>query len=736
MIIKLPVCIDEKIIYINFLVKKIDNKLIINVFNRNYNETIDKIKVPLCNNFQGITYLDLFFPLEFTIINNKLYFPNFMQKIYFSQNNLPIDFFHQLENQIKNLNVTFLNKQDIKKMEQQIWKYLTSYDENISLEKSDFAIKKLWEVAQLNLNITFYLLFLHPEFTNKSIKDYQKKYGILKKSIAITNYIKNIKFSINSSNEYIFNEHCSRLNNEKAKSSEIKIGFKYFIKLPQSNKFFQVEVDNVENNIIHTLSNQAFIYNNYEWYFYIPNIPFDYDIILFNLMIQRHCYDEIFDKTTLKIESIHTRKLLEYYYDDKKCSLVYLRKFFSNEYDDMNILDMNNYSNIFFDYIVKKYNTLELLVPVYKSLFKNYSYPLKQNKMDPTFDNILYISLINLDLICKDCVQDRIIIESAINELIPFKLKTLFYNIIHLFYSVIKKNNFQSLYFNQKYFNDYLHRIILKLIIYDTKLKTSILFNSKLSEIQKDKINSILKNTLLCIDVANRLNWNNLPKKLSYLEVFYSNKDLIFNIDKLNKNIFSDNYDLRLKKIIENPYMMFKFLKKEKDFIKWVNFLGPLAIELYYSPISLSSEDLKNLGKLIFFLINIEEQNVKNESYLKFLNICQKNYKLIMDNTRINLKIKEHFNFMKCQLNLGFLAKHLTFNKTEEFNLEEDQPDKNEYTIYLEEQNKKLKQKYFKYKTKYFQVTHPDTNGLPLSETSIKKNTTEKQINKKDSFYQ
>ena len=33
-----------------------------------------------------------------------------------------------------------------------------------------------------------------------------------------------------------------------------------------------------------------------------------------------------------------------------------------------------------------------------------------------------------------------------------------------------------------------------------------------------------------------------------------------------------------------------------------------------------------------------------------------------MDNNRINLKIKEYFNYIKCAINLGFLAKHLTFN--------------------------------------------------------------------------
>ena len=45
----------------------------------------------------------------------------------------------------------------------------------------------------------------------------------------------------------------------------------------------------------------------------------------------------------------------------------------------------------------------------------------------------------------------------------------------------------------------------------------------------------LIGNTLLCIDVANRLTWNNLPKKLGYLEIFYNNKDLLITIDKLNK---------------------------------------------------------------------------------------------------------------------------------------------------------------------------------------------------------
>ena len=94
MIIKLPICHDNKIIFSNFFIEKIYNpdKYIISLFNRNYENKIIKIKIPCCNNFEGISYLDLFFPLELNIIENKIYFQYFMQKIFLSQSDLPIDF--------------------------------------------------------------------------------------------------------------------------------------------------------------------------------------------------------------------------------------------------------------------------------------------------------------------------------------------------------------------------------------------------------------------------------------------------------------------------------------------------------------------------------------------------------------------------------------------------------------------------------------------------------------------
>jgi hypothetical protein len=741
MIIKLPICQDNKIIFSNFFVEKKNNpnKYIISLFNRNYENKILKIKVPLCNSFEGISYLDLFFPLELTINKNKLYFQNFMQKIFLSQSDLPIDFFIQLENSIKKIDAhTFLNLSDLKTYETEIWKYLETFNDNILTVNYLETIKKLWEVSNLYLNYGIYLIYIHNEFTNKSIKTYQKQFNIQKKIITISNFIKTIKYSINSSNLYNYSEHYSKLNNSKAQIIELKIGYKYFLKVPfsetsklQNNKFFQIDIFNISNGIIHTSNNKAYIFNNYEWYFYLPNLEINFDIIIFNLIKTKEVYEEIFEKTNLKIEKIHTNKILEYYYDDNECSLIYMKKFFENEFDDLTILSRNNYSITFFDYIIQKYsNNIEDITKIYKILFANYSYPIKQNKLTNSFDYILYFSLINLDNIIKYTTTDKIFIENNINDFIPFKVRTLFYNLIQFFYSIIKKNNFQILYFNQKFFNDYLHRCVLKNILFSDKNSKSnlinLLFLSKINPNQKEKIISILKNTLLCIDVANRLTWNNLPKKLGYLEIFYNNKDLLITVDKLNKNIFNDTLDTKLKKIIETPFEMFKYLKKEKDYIKWIKFLGPLNLELFYTPISLSTDELKHLGILLYLLNNIKEQNIKEISYIIFINYAQKYNKLILDNNRINLKIKEYFNYIKCPINLGFLAKHLTF-KFNDIKLDDDSEKNTEsYKIQdylkLKEEIKKITKKYYKYKSKYINIKNPEQTIEILSDTSIIKN--------------
>ena len=714
MIIKLPICVNEKIIFSNFLLQKFDDKYVLSIFNRKYETNITKIKVPLCNNYDGISYLDLYFPLELKIFNNKIVFNNFMQKIFLSQNKLHIDFFSQVENYLNNDNISFISLEDLDSSENDIWEYLLSYDDIIKTENSSECIKDIWTISQLYINFGIFLLYKNINSDNKVLKKYQQKFKIPKKFVEIVKLMRCVKYSINESNNYNFDEHNSRLISNKITINNLQCGLKYFVKSLKSNKFFQIQIKDIDNNIIYTNSGEVFIFEKYEWYYYLMNLNYDINLIMFNLLKNNNIYNIVFEKTNLGIEPVHTNKMLEYYLSDKECSLIYLRSFFENDFSDFKILQNNNYSNVFFEYITKKYSSnINDIIEIYKILFDNYSYPIKQNKIDSSFDNLLYFSLINLEKICS-YTNNKILINNDINIIIPQKLRILFYNIIQLFYSILIKKNYEILYFNQRFFNDYLHRFILKHILFNKISTSSNYFLSKLNPIEKDKIDNILKNTLLCIDIANRLNWTNLPKKLHYLEFFYLNRELIFNFNKLNKNIFSENYDYRIKIIIEQPLEMFKILKKEKDCIKWLQFINTNIFELYDTKISLSSEEIYHLGKIIYLLTSIEEQNTNNESYTNFLDYCSKYPHLILYENRVNLKIKEYFSYTKCHLNLGYLAKHiLYYNNDNNESISQD-------IINLQQTLKSTTQKYNKYKIKYYKSkdkTNP--NNDILSETSI-----------------
>jgi hypothetical protein len=721
MIIKLPVCIDDKILFNYFILNKENDNIILECFDIKYEKKIKKMKVPLCNNFEGISYIDIYFPYNIKIINDKLICNNFFEKVFLSHNQLEIDFFYNLEKITKSeFNLDFINKEDLKTLESKIWKYWVNYDDIITTENYELFLKNLWNVLKLYYNFSIYLIYLKPDFTNKTIKEYLKIHKLEKKILNLANVIKALKFSIYSSNEYIFNEHFIRLEDKKVKLSELKIGYKYFIKNLDGNKFFQIEIENINDNMIQTESQQVFIYNNYEWYFYICNLDLDFDTLIFYMMKNEKIYEELMERTNLKIESIHSKKIMEYYNKNNDCALIYFRKYFDN-YTDFEILKRNNFSDEFFRYIAQKYSSSEQILDVLKILFSNYSYPIKQNKLEKNFDQIIYYSFYNIDnIFSKDNKFDKQMLENNIMDIVPQKLKMLYYNLCNLFYQISVKNNYQFLISNQKFYNDYLHRSIIKIMLSNSKLLTSVYILDKMTTIQLNKFISVIKNSYYIIDIINRLNWNNLPKRLSNLSFIYENKDLIFFIDKFNKNLIPENYDTRIKRVLEFPFEMFKYLKKDKDYIKWIKFLGNNINDLYYNPISLSTEDFTYLGKIIYLLINIKDQNIKDESYLKFINFSQKHNKLILDNTRINLKIKENFPFLKTNINLGFLAKHLTFNKEGSIDFEEENDVNTQDMINIEEELRKFKKKYQKYKMKYLQSKQDEDNEFPLSETSIK----------------
>ena len=101
-------------------------------------------------------------------------------------------------------------------------------------------------------------------------------------------------------------------------------------------------------------------------------------------------------------------------------------------------------------------------------------------------------------------------------------------------------------------------------------------------------------------------------------------------------------------------------------------------------------------------ILYISEQNIKEPSYISFISFCNLHNKLILESNRVNFKIREHFSHLKVSINLGFLAKHIIYNK-DIITFEEQPPEKSLDVIVLEQKLKSTTKKYYKYKAKYLE---------------------------------
>jgi hypothetical protein len=379
-----------------------------------------------------------------------------------------------------------------------------------------------------------------------------------------------------------------------------------------------------------------------------------------------------------------------------------MKKFYKDkEKIDFDILRSNSYDHTFFKYIVKKYTDITHILAIIKILFIDYTYPIKFNKfeIETIFDNILYISLYNYKnlIYCnssKQYSENKIYLINDLNQIIPNKVKLFYYNIMKLFYQLF--NSSEEYIYNIKFFHDNLYKNFIKIFFYEN-CNTINLLKELLDSSIIDKIKTNIYTNLLLIDIANKLSWSNLINKTEYLHILLKNNKIYYQ-NKLNKIIFSDTYDNRIKTIILNPFEIFNFLNYEDQFIKWILLFDFKIKELYNTEISLSINDINDLGKLIYYLYNIEEQDFKDEYYKLLINHASKNPKIILYNGRINIKIKENFN-IKSNLNFGILAKHLNNNNQ---NLVCSDP-KNEIFL-LKNQLIIITKKYLKYKKRYTNI--------------------------------
>ena len=729
MLYKNTILYDGKLIYNKFSINKKDNKIIIKSLGIKDNI----IKLPIYNKYHGIDYYPVCFPLEYIILDNNVFNPYIILSSYSFQNN-DIDFFYNL-NKIININykLDIINfnslldnsKLNLIKIINDNYK-LDLITENILLE--DF-INGFW----LNINIIkLYVIYVLIKFPNGIYKNH----NISKKIQKICNNIKDFKYKLNNINyQTTLNEYIITKFKKSLKLSELQINNNYFIIIGGTgenttsdiissdttfiSKMIIVNIKKITKNIIN-IDNRILVYENYKWYHYYPTMNINKDYIIYLTFINDDFTNGIIKEMT-GINDIH---ILKYYMIDNKLNnLIILSNYYTDiiKYiDDINILKSNSYDIGFFEYITKKYSndeskTFEIIEILLNNPYKYNNYYL----IESNYDYILYISIYNYEkILINNNNKFNELLHPTINNIIPYKMKNVYINILKLFQS-LKNNQYDIIIYNQKFYTDFLHKQIIKILLGDYDCLISKLIKEMIPVENYKKFKDIIINNMLIMDISNKICWNTISSKLYYLKFYYNNFDIIFYQNRLNKNILPENFDNKIKKIIENPYEMYSYIKKESDFIKWTNFISDKIINLYNIPISLSSEDFNNIGKLIYLLFNIIEQNLNDISYKEFIVFCNTHSKLILDSTRINLKIKEYFQNLKFNINLGFLAKHLMMeHKILTFDDNKDQLLIKSKIIKLENELEIINKKYHKYKIKYINYKKNKDNEILLSETS------------------
>lgn len=743
MIQKLCILFENKIILNNFSIKLQNSNVIIDSL-----ELKNKIlQVPIYNKFNGIDYFTVNFPLFLPIIKDTCFNPYLILSSFNLQLDNEIDFFYQLNKIInQKFNLRILTFNDIIDKKFNLPKIINdNYLTCITLEnlKGLTNLKDFISILWFNINIIkllcIWILNKFQNISNKNIKDIISNYNIPKKLLILANNLKLYKYNLSSNIESSMTliEYINHNFNSSIKLLDLKPYNSYYLLINKFDnstteivntnttnldKVIKIYIKKITKNIINLNDSKNIIFENYKWYYFHPNIQIDNDYIYYQTFINQDFTSELI-KNLLNIDLIHSKKIVEYYCKDFKLSnLITISNIFSDlqiYFQDFDILKSGSYSDGFFEYITKKYSVNEdnKIFDILNILFKNYNYPLKNTRhdLDNTFDQILYFSLynykfifINSKVLNSSCNMSELL-HPSINNIIPSKLKNLYINLIKGISQIIN-NDFEAITYNQKFYSDYLHRNIIKILLSNNNHLSNNLIRNLISTSNMNKFKNIISTNILLSDICNKLTWSNLPKKLNYLNLFYKNYDIVHYQDKINKNIIPENFDCRIKKVIENPFEMFKFLRKEKDFVKWTKFISDKIIQLYYIPISLSSEDFGLIGKLIYLLFNINEQNTKDQTYINFITFCNSNNKLILDSNRINFKIKEYFPSLKVNINLGFLAKHLTWDK-ESITFEEIiNQDKTPDVLALEMKLHIATKKYYKYKAKYLETKDSENN--------------------------
>ncbi len=717
MLIKLPIIKNNKIDIINFKLIKGDSKYLVEPLNVKKN---DLFKIMISNKEFCLNDFNIKFPLEIKILDNKYLFSKFFFITALSNGfDCEINFFSVLLNELNKISKKKLSYLDINYLTNNITDIIKKVNVNIE-SKSTFDNFKEMEIYidnQLNytLNLIYLLIYKYPQYNNKDFKNNSNNDFIPKKILSCMNIIKNYNIKFKGSEKMSVLNHMDNLLNNKIETNNIKKNVSYFFKF-NDLKVVKMKVNNIQNNSVVFENMRTIEINSYKIYNYNPifqsHLNFEYFIK--ELMKYNYCFQLEIASKLLKKNELDIKNILNFIYKDNTnyINLASLRNlnFIFNELESeyYNLKDVNLEINIikdgditieYINYLSNKYkDNFDKKIEILKVLFEKYNFPLSFNKkkLNENFEMIIYFSFLNYQDFIKIVEKDKIYLDNNIIEIIPLKLKNLYFNLLKTFYQY-KNESLENITYNFKFYQDYIYIYVIKNIIQNNSILSDLFDNKNL---YNKLINTYKKNFILN-QLIKDLKWSSLSEKLNYLEYIYKNDSLIFYQNKLNKNLFDDNIDYKIKSIVLDKFVMYKYLKQEKDYIKWTKFIKNYIDNLYDKKISINNSDLELLGKLIFKLYNINNQNLKDSKYLDLINYCKKNKKLVMSSdNRINLLIREKLSSMQCQLNLGFFAKHLNFNNDiEKIELVENKEIKD-----INLKLKKMTQKYYKYKGKYMKT--------------------------------
>jgi len=719
MLIKLPIILNNKIDIINFKINKFENKFIIKPLIENKN---DLYQCMVTNKEFCMNKFHIKFPYEITIIDNKYLFSNyFFITAILNGFECELNFFSNI---LINIDKHFNKKVTFYKID-----YLLNNIASITkkcniLIESKKKFEDLGEMATyldgqltISLNLIYLLLYKFPQNCSKDFKDSNLREFIPKKIINCLNLIKNYKINFKGNEDNSVLTHIDNIINKKIQVQSLKKNTYFFFELKE-NKIIKMKIQSMDNTTETVLLEDGRLIDSNICKVYSYNPKFLNQINLNYLIMELLKYDYKFrlliSSRLFKKDEQPITNIINYIYLDKT-NYIYLSSL-RNLHFCFNNIDKDHYNDMeqnlelkiledgitnceFVNYLHKKYaDDFSSKLEVLRILFNKYTFPLAFNKkkLNENFEVIIYFSFLNINDIVKLVDKDKIYLDNSILEIVPVKLKNLYFNLMKTYYQY-NNGSLENITYNFKYYQDYIYIYVIKNIIQGNSIISNLFTNKEMYI----KMIDVYQRNFILLQLINDLKWSNLSKRLDYIHYIFKNDHLIYYQNKLNKNLFGDSIDYKIKNIILDKFSMYKYLKQEKDFIKWTKFIKNNINELYEKKISISDADLILLGKLIYKLYNVQVQDLKDSKYMDLINFCQKNKKLILSDNRINLMIREKFNSIQFSLNLGFFAKHLNFSIVSDQKIElEENIEINTINLQL----KKVTKKYYKYKGKYMKT--------------------------------